>query len=106
MLPKLTRHLRGIEGVDLTAWREGDEAVVAAAEGSAVRAARLLGAGEARRRVGGGVLQPGEAAARAEALAMIRHQLDPAAVEDAVAEGRTLGLEEVAREAIDGAPSL
>jgi len=33
MLPKLTRHLRGIEGVDLTAWREGEEAVVAAAEG-------------------------------------------------------------------------
>jgi hypothetical protein len=29
LLPRLTRELRGIEGVDLTAWREGGEAVVA-----------------------------------------------------------------------------
>ena len=28
-LPRLTRELRGIEGVDLTAWREGEDAVVA-----------------------------------------------------------------------------
>jgi hypothetical protein len=33
MLPRLTRHLRGIEGVDLTAWREGADAVVAATAG-------------------------------------------------------------------------
>jgi len=33
MLPKLTRHLRGVEGVDLTAWREGDDAVVAGTAG-------------------------------------------------------------------------
>lgn len=33
MLPRLIRQLRGIEGVDLTAWREGDEAVVAGVVG-------------------------------------------------------------------------
>jgi hypothetical protein len=33
LLPRLTRHLRGVEGVELTAWRDGDEAVVAAAAG-------------------------------------------------------------------------
>lgn len=33
MLPRLTRQLRGVEGVDLTAWLEGDEAVVAGAVG-------------------------------------------------------------------------
>jgi predicted AlkP superfamily pyrophosphatase or phosphodiesterase len=33
MLPRLTRQLRGIEGVDLTAWRDGDEAVVASVAG-------------------------------------------------------------------------
>ncbi len=33
MLPRLTRQLRGIEGVDLTAWREGEDAVVAGVVG-------------------------------------------------------------------------
>ncbi|HYI79819.1 MAG TPA: alkaline phosphatase family protein [Thermoleophilaceae bacterium] len=33
MLPRLIRQLRGIEGVDLTAWRDGDDAVVAGVVG-------------------------------------------------------------------------
>jgi hypothetical protein len=33
MLPRLTRQLRGIEGVDLTTWLDGDEAVVAGVVG-------------------------------------------------------------------------
>jgi predicted AlkP superfamily pyrophosphatase or phosphodiesterase len=33
LLPRLTRQLRGIEGVDLTAWREGERAVVAGIDG-------------------------------------------------------------------------
>ncbi len=33
LLPRLTRHLRGVEGVELTAWRDRDEAVVATPAG-------------------------------------------------------------------------
>jgi len=84
---------------EIGAWCCEGLAVVAAASGDSIRAARLLGAAEALRRQGGGVVQPAEAAAREEALVEIRSALRDEEVEAALEAGRRLDLDEAVAEA-------
>jgi len=85
------------------AWCCEGLALVAVASGDAVRAARLLGAGESLRRAGGGVVQPAEAATRDAALTTINRELPVEQVQAALDVGRGLSLDEAVAEAI-GAP--
>ncbi len=72
-------------------------AVVASGWSEPVRGARLLGAADELRRVGG-VLLPAEAEAREDALAAIRSTLSDDEVAAAIDDGRSLGLDEVLTE--------
>ncbi|MDQ3672594.1 MAG: hypothetical protein M3364_09215 [Actinomycetota bacterium] len=81
------------------AWCCEGLALVAAQWGDPARAARLLGAGEALRRAGGGILQPAEAVARDAATAAIRVALSDEQLEVALETGRRLSLGEAVAEA-------
>lgn len=96
-------HARSLGFPETAAWCCEGLAVVAADLGDPVRGARLLGAGEALRRAGGGVVQPAEAVARETALATIHLALPDDQVEAAIERGRRLSLDEAAEEAA-GAP--
>ena len=76
---------------------------MAAEAGDVIRAARLLGAGEALRRAGGGVVQPAEAAAREAVLSTIRRALPAEEADAALEAGRGLSLDQAATEAM-GSP--
>ena len=99
-LVEAMEHARGLGFPETAAWCCEGLALVAAEQGDAVRAARLLGAGESLRRVGGGVLQPAEAAARATALTTMQRQLSATDIEGALREGRALSLAEAVHEAV------
>lgn len=99
-LVEAVEHTQALGFPETAAWCCEGLALVAAEHGDALRAARLLGAAESLRRVGGGVLQPGEATARAEALTRIQRQLSATDVEDALHEGRALSLAEAVNEAV------
>ena len=74
-------------------------ALIEATSGDAARAARLLGAAEAMRRVSGGVVRPAETAARDQALAAIRRTLADGELEEELDRGRRLTLDESVAEA-------
>jgi predicted ATPase/DNA-binding SARP family transcriptional activator len=92
-------HAQSLGFPETAAWCCEGLAVVAAEGGDPALAARLLGAGEALRHAGGGVVQPAEAAVRERALAMIHLALSEDQVEAEIESGRCLGLDEVAAEA-------
>jgi predicted ATPase/DNA-binding SARP family transcriptional activator len=81
------------------AWCCEGLALVAASSGEPLVAARLLGAAETLRQVGGGVIQPAEAAAREQALAAIAHGLPDHELAAALEAGRRLSLDAAAAEA-------
>jgi non-specific serine/threonine protein kinase len=80
---------------EVAAWCCEGLAVVAATGGDATRAARLLGAAETLRVVGGGTQLAAEAAARARARAAIGDRLDDLEVEAGLERGRRMTLDEV-----------
>jgi predicted ATPase/DNA-binding SARP family transcriptional activator len=92
-------HARSLGFPETAAWCCEGLAVVAAELGDPSRGARLLGAGEALRRAGGGVVQPAEAVARERALATIHLALPGEQVEAEIERGRRLSLDEAADEA-------
>jgi predicted ATPase/DNA-binding SARP family transcriptional activator len=98
-LGEALKYVRLLRFAETGAWCCEGLAVVASERGDAVRAARLLGAAEALRRAGGGIVQPAEAVARSDALAAIGRTLDEQEVAAALEAGRLLSLDEVAAEA-------
>ena len=98
-LTEAVEHAGALGFLETAAWCCEGLAVVAAELGDAVRAARLLGAGESLRRAGGGVVQPAEAAARVQALATIHRAIPAEQVQGALEAGRELSLDDAAREA-------
>jgi predicted ATPase/DNA-binding SARP family transcriptional activator len=99
LLTEAMEHCLALSFPETAAWCCEGLALVAAAQGDALRAARLLGAGDSLRRSGGGVVQPAEAAARGGALAAIQRTLSDEQVHDALEAGRALSLHEAAAEA-------
>ena len=99
-LAEAVMHARALGFPETAAWCCEGLALVAAERGDAVRAARLLGAGESLRRAGGGVIQPAEVAAREAALATIQQALPVDEVEAALEAGRGLSLDDAATEAV------
>ena len=98
-LVEAVAHARALGFAETAAWCCEGLALVAAERGDVLRAARLLGAGEALRRAGGGVVQPAEAAARETALAAIHRAMPAGEVDAAVDAGRRLSLDDAATEA-------
>lgn len=99
LLGEALGHARSLGFPETAAWCCEGLAVVAAGRGDAVRAARLLGAGESLRQAGGGILQAAESAARDAAWAAVVAVLPADRAEAEVAAGRRLGLDEAASEA-------
>jgi non-specific serine/threonine protein kinase len=98
-LVEAVEHARALVFPETAAWCCEGLALVAAERGDAVRAARLIGAGESLRRAGGGVVQPAEAAVREAAMAAIKRALPVEQVRAALAAGRALSLDDAATEA-------
>jgi hypothetical protein len=92
-------HAQSLGFPETAAWCCEGLAVVAAERGDPARGARLLGAGEALRQAGGGVVQPAEAAVRETALATIRLALSDDQLEAETESGRRLSLDEAVAEA-------
>jgi len=92
-------YVRALGFSDVGAWCCDGLGLVAAAWGDSVRAVRLLGAADALRRAGGGILQPAEAAARASALAAVRDTLGEDEIEAEVERGSGLSVDETMEEA-------
>jgi predicted ATPase/DNA-binding SARP family transcriptional activator len=95
-------HAQSLGFPETAAWCCEGLALVAAENGDAGRGARLLGAGEALRRAGGGVVQPAEAAVRERTLATIRRALADDRLEAEIQSGRRLSLDEAVAEAAAG----
>jgi predicted ATPase/DNA-binding SARP family transcriptional activator len=102
-LTESLEHARALGFPETAAWCCEGLALVAAEHGDVVRATRLLGAGEALRRAGGGVVQPAEAALRQAAMATVHRALPPEQVHEAYEAGRALSLDDAATEGM-GAP--
>jgi predicted ATPase/DNA-binding SARP family transcriptional activator len=92
-------HAKSLGFPETAAWCCEGLAVVAAERGDPARGARLLGAGEALRQAGGGVVQPAEVAVRETALATIRLALSDDQLEAETESGRRLSLDQAAAEA-------
>jgi hypothetical protein len=92
-------HVRRVGFADTGGWCCYGLALVAGTGGDAVRAARLLGTGDALLRAGGGILQPAEAAARAASLAAISETLREEEIEAELELGRRLTLDDAVDEA-------
>jgi hypothetical protein len=92
-------YVRALGFNDAGAWCCDGLGLVAAEWGDSVRAVRLLGAADALRRAGGGILQPAEAAARASALAAVRDTLGEDEIEAELERGGGLSPDETMEEA-------
>jgi len=98
-LVEAVEHARVLGFPETAAWCCDGLALVAAEQGDATRAARLLGAGEALRRAGGGIVQPAEGVAREAALAVVHRTLSMEQARAAREAGRALSLDQAAAEA-------
>jgi predicted ATPase/DNA-binding SARP family transcriptional activator len=92
-------YVRALGFNETGAWCCDGLGLVAAAWGDSVRAVRLLGAADALRRAGGGILQPAEAVARASALAAVRDTLGEDEIEAELERGGGLSPDETIEEA-------